>query len=80
VWLETHIWHAKRFHMAQHWGYRLADFPNDKGWRACQRALTQYCIMWVSRSLFRQGSEYTVAIFSNATEKFTFATSLNTWK
>uniref|UniRef100_A0A1B0C0P5 Pop1 N-terminal domain-containing protein n=1 Tax=Glossina palpalis gambiensis TaxID=67801 RepID=A0A1B0C0P5_9MUSC len=22
-WLETHIWHAKRFHMIERWGYRL---------------------------------------------------------
>lgn len=23
VWLETHIWHAKRMHMENLWGYRL---------------------------------------------------------
>jgi hypothetical protein len=23
VWLETHIWHAKRMHMETKWGYRL---------------------------------------------------------
>ena len=22
-WLETHIWHAKRMHMENLWGYRL---------------------------------------------------------
>lgn len=22
-WLETHIWHAKRMHMTELWGYRL---------------------------------------------------------
>jgi hypothetical protein len=29
-WLETHVWHAKRFHMVERWGYRLV--------RACVRA------------------------------------------
>lgn len=23
AWLETHIWHAKRFHMISRWGYKL---------------------------------------------------------
>lgn len=25
TWLETHIWHAKRMHMENMWGYRLAS-------------------------------------------------------
>ncbi|RKP20446.1 POP1-domain-containing protein [Rozella allomycis CSF55] len=36
-WLETHIWHAKRFHMANLWGYRVPLHPNDKGRRAIYR-------------------------------------------
>ncbi len=47
-WLETHIWHAKRFHMADRWGYRLPDFPNDKSFRACYRAAANGCLMQVS--------------------------------
>ena len=45
-WLETHIWHAKRFHMASLWGHKIPHFPNDKGWRACYRAATSKCLMW----------------------------------
>jgi len=26
TWLETHIWHAKRMHMNNIWGYRLVHF------------------------------------------------------
>ncbi len=37
-WLETHIWHAKRFNIVQKWGYKLPDAPNDKAFRATFRA------------------------------------------
>ncbi|RZF37108.1 hypothetical protein LSTR_LSTR013804 [Laodelphax striatellus] len=45
VWLETHIWHAKRFHMVEKWGYKLANFPNDKSFRACYRACKEHCLL-----------------------------------
>lgn len=44
-WLETHIWHAKRFHMVEKWGYKLADRPCDKAFRACYRATTKHCLL-----------------------------------
>ncbi|CAL1531102.1 unnamed protein product [Lymnaea stagnalis] len=44
-WLETHIWHAKRFKMVEKWGYRLALHPNDKSNRACYRAVTNNCLI-----------------------------------
>ncbi len=47
VWLETHIWHAKRFHMVNKWGYKVAEFPNDKSFRACYRASAKKCLMRV---------------------------------
>lgn len=25
IWLETHIWHAKRMHMTEIWGHRLVS-------------------------------------------------------
>ncbi|KAL1922941.1 uncharacterized protein VTP21DRAFT_9317 [Calcarisporiella thermophila] len=37
-WLETHIWHAKRMHMVEKWGYRLALHPTDKLIKATYRA------------------------------------------
>ena len=47
IWLETHLWHAKRFHMIEKWGYKLADFPNDKSFRACYRAMANHCLLQV---------------------------------
>ncbi|XP_055337316.1 ribonucleases P/MRP protein subunit POP1-like [Paramacrobiotus metropolitanus] len=44
-WLETHVWHAKRFHMLTKWGYKVADYPNDKGFRAAFRASAEECLM-----------------------------------
>lgn len=44
-WLETHIWHAKRFHMVDKWGYRIANHPNDKCFRANYRAVTGHCLL-----------------------------------
>ncbi|GAB6033483.1 Ribonucleases P/MRP protein subunit pop1 [Chamberlinius hualienensis] len=35
IWLETHIWHAKRFNMTPKWGYKVPIYPSDKSWRAC---------------------------------------------
>lgn len=45
AWLETHIWHAKRMRMIDTWGYRLADHPNDKGFRACYRAVKNHSFL-----------------------------------
>jgi len=45
IWLETHIWHAKRFHMIDKWGYRIASHPNDKCFRANYRAAAKYCLL-----------------------------------
>ncbi|CAH1968285.1 unnamed protein product [Acanthoscelides obtectus] len=44
-WLNTHIWHAKRFHMVEKWGYKLPHCPCDKAFRACYRATTKHCLM-----------------------------------
>lgn len=45
VWLETHIWHAKRFHMIERWGHRVAYRPCDKAFRACYRATSAHCLL-----------------------------------
>nr|CEL65039.1 TPA: POPLD (NUC188) domain-containing protein [Neospora caninum Liverpool] len=37
-WLTTHFFHAKRFHMVNLWGYRLASHPTQR----CQRKLYRY--------------------------------------
>ncbi|CAB1321407.1 unnamed protein product [Coregonus sp. 'balchen'] len=48
LWLETHIWHAKRFHMVKRWGYCLGDRPTYKCYRACCRAMSSHCLLQVS--------------------------------
>ncbi|XP_067613015.1 ribonucleases P/MRP protein subunit POP1 isoform X2 [Eurosta solidaginis] len=45
IWLETHIWHAKRFHMVDRWGYRLPQSSCDKTYRACYRASADHCLL-----------------------------------
>ncbi|XP_068616392.1 ribonucleases P/MRP protein subunit POP1 [Brachionichthys hirsutus] len=45
IWLETHIWHAKRFHMVKKWGYCLGDRPTYKCYRPCYRAMSSYCLL-----------------------------------
>ena len=45
-WLETHIWHAKRFHMKKRWGHVIPETPTDKSWRQTQRALSSGSVMW----------------------------------
>ncbi|XP_073535702.1 ribonucleases P/MRP protein subunit POP1 [Phyllobates terribilis] len=45
IWLETHIWHTKRFHMLKKWGYCLADRPTMKSYRACYRAQSHHCLL-----------------------------------
>jgi ribonuclease P/MRP protein subunit POP1 len=43
MWLETHIWHAKRFHMSEStYGYRLPLFDNVKCKRAVYKCLNKY--------------------------------------
>ncbi|EJC98842.1 POP1-domain-containing protein [Fomitiporia mediterranea MF3/22] len=45
TWLETHIWHAKRMHMENMWGYRLAQTPTEKSFRPSHRASLHGCIL-----------------------------------
>lgn len=44
-WLETHIWHAKRFHMINRWGYKLAKSSCDKTFRSSYRATIKHCLI-----------------------------------
>lgn len=43
VWLETHIWHAKRFKMEDRWGYRIPVHSTDKSIKASYRATRNHC-------------------------------------
>lgn len=48
IWLETHIWHAKRFHMVKKWGYCLGNKPTYKCYRSCHRAMSGHCLLQVT--------------------------------
>lgn len=45
IWLETHIWHAKRFKMKKLWGYKIPYTPNDKRYKASYRAAVKHCLL-----------------------------------
>ncbi|XP_041422492.1 ribonucleases P/MRP protein subunit POP1 isoform X2 [Xenopus laevis] len=45
IWLETHVWHAKRFHMVKKCGYCLGHRPTMKSYRACYRAMNSHCLL-----------------------------------
>ncbi|XP_040021923.2 ribonucleases P/MRP protein subunit POP1 isoform X1 [Gasterosteus aculeatus] len=45
IWLETHIWHAKRFHMVKRWGYCLGVRPTYKCYRPSYRAMSSHCLL-----------------------------------
>lgn len=45
IWLETHIWHAKRFRMRKMWGYKVPYTPTDKRYKASYRAAVKHCLL-----------------------------------
>lgn len=44
-WLETHIWHAKRFHMLKRWSYSLPHKPTAKTFRSSYRAMSAHALL-----------------------------------
>ncbi|KAI8137837.1 ribonucleases P/MRP protein subunit POP1-domain-containing protein [Fennellomyces sp. T-0311] len=44
-WLETHIYHTKRMHMRNIWGYRLAAHPNVKSARSLYRTFQHMSVI-----------------------------------
>eukprot|EP01130_Rhizamoeba_saxonica_P014736 TRINITY_DN6467_c0_g2_i2.p1 TRINITY_DN6467_c0_g2~~TRINITY_DN6467_c0_g2_i2.p1 ORF type:complete len:598 (-),score=102.98 TRINITY_DN6467_c0_g2_i2:24-1667(-) len=51
LWLPTHIWHAKRFHMINKWGYRIAKTTTNKGARAAYRGSKNESVLYDSSYL-----------------------------
>lgn len=72
VWLPTHVWHAKRFHMMKDWGYQIPLTPNQKCFRATSRAAKLSCLAYetsyycelVVRCETRDRAQNLVATFS----------------
>lgn len=46
LWLETHVWHAKRMKMCEKWGFKLALHPNEKNIRSIYRASKHECVLY----------------------------------
>ncbi|KAI9026252.1 hypothetical protein DFJ74DRAFT_32739 [Hyaloraphidium curvatum] len=44
-WLETHVWHAKRFHMDPLWGFKIPVHTNEKTGRSMYRYARTGCIV-----------------------------------
>jgi hypothetical protein len=40
-WLPTHLWHAKRFHMCDMFGWRVPSHHTNRGYRAIERLLRE---------------------------------------
>ncbi|KAH0477036.1 MAG: hypothetical protein KVP17_003228 [Porospora cf. gigantea B] len=45
TWLETHLWHAKRFHMEKFWGHHLAARQCEKTRRKAYRYSKHKCLV-----------------------------------
>lgn len=45
IWLETHIWHAKRFRMIQKWGYNLPFCSYLRSFRPSHRDAMRHCVI-----------------------------------
>ncbi|CAH6722330.1 ribonucleases P/MRP protein subunit Pop1p [[Candida] jaroonii] len=44
VWLNTHVWHAKRFHMIKRYGYQYPLSPTMKCYRPMNRCMRNHCV------------------------------------
>ncbi|CAN3502614.1 ribonucleases P/MRP protein subunit Pop1p [Diutina catenulata] len=44
VWLPTHVWHAKRFHMVKQYGYQVPLTPTQKCYKLMHRKAKESCI------------------------------------
>ncbi|XP_077088731.1 ribonucleases P/MRP protein subunit POP1 isoform X3 [Siphateles boraxobius] len=44
-WLETHIWHSKRFHMLKTWSFCVPLKPTAKSFRASYRAMNTHALL-----------------------------------
>lgn len=71
-WLETHIWHAKRFKMSKVWGFHIAKHPRDRSGRAAYKALKRSSILYdcsYERTLRVQGDRAALLnLFSRCTD------------
>ncbi|KAI9218900.1 ribonucleases P/MRP protein subunit POP1-domain-containing protein, partial [Blastocladiella britannica] len=69
-WLETHLWHAKRFHLVPRWGWKVPDRPTQKGdraaYRSAEHAVVARDLSWTSRYAFSGASADDIATVVSA--------------
>jgi ribonuclease P/MRP protein subunit POP1 len=53
AWMETHIWHAKRFHMASHWGVKYPLRCADKSERSTYRLAQHNSAVIMDKSYYK---------------------------
>ncbi|XP_035230465.1 ribonucleases P/MRP protein subunit POP1-like [Stegodyphus dumicola] len=84
LWLETHLWHAKRFHMEKKWEYTLPICSTEKSFKASYKAaakhtllfdLSYYCCIELRGSEKQLLTE--LAYLTDASTGFTFESYLN---
>lgn len=46
VWIPTHMWHVKRFHMVKKWGFQIPISPSQKCFRAVNRSSKKGCLLY----------------------------------
>lgn len=46
VWIPSHVWHAKRFHMIKRWGYQIPLEPTQKCFKSINRASRNESIIY----------------------------------
>lgn len=44
-WLETHVWHSKRMKMGEKWGYKIAEYPREKGRKIIYKDEKYTCLL-----------------------------------
>lgn len=78
-WIPTALWHAKRFHMVQNWGWRLPFAPTDKMFKALQRATTE-CVstLLISISPLPFSGFELISVFNSITFSSLFAGTRHT--
>ncbi|KAJ3371909.1 hypothetical protein GGF31_002570 [Allomyces arbusculus] len=72
TWLETHLWHVKRFHMRALWGRKVPYTPTQKGarsfFRASQHATTAFDHSYHCQYEFRGPKEDIAAVLAKITD------------
>ncbi|OUM63682.1 hypothetical protein PIROE2DRAFT_21942, partial [Piromyces sp. E2] len=44
-WLETHVWHSKRMKMVEKWGYKISEYPREKGRKIIYKDEKNTCLL-----------------------------------